>query len=152
MVQGVQSSEDLLHSRDLEVVSQELLHLPGPGQLLLDLLGAGQVVVDGGRLDGQAPLHHQPGVPLSLAGILDRKLSAPHVDHPNLNTVYQQPLVLCQRSSASQVRQSSPNDEHLRALRPDLELVEPLVADVVGDVLNKKQDCSPEYSFFTLAD
>ena len=27
-----------------------------------------------------------------------------------------------------------------------------LVADVVGDVLNKKQDCSPEYSFFTLAD
>ena len=99
VVQGVQSSEDLLHSRDLEVVAQELLHLPGPGQLLLDLLGAGQVVVDGGRLHGQTPLHHQPGVPLCLGGILVRVVAAPHVDHTNLATVYHQSLVLHRQSS-----------------------------------------------------
>ena len=69
--------------------------------------------------------------------------------------------------------QSLPNDKNFRTLLPNLKLMEPdnkeavldrrtqlcthsilllLVADVVGDVLNKKQDCSPEYSFFTLAD
>ena len=96
MVQGVQSSEDLLHSRDLEVVSQELLHLPGPGQLLLDLLGAGQVVVDGGRLDSDTPLHHQPSIPLSLGGVLVRVVEAPHVDHSHLAAVDHQAKVLGQ--------------------------------------------------------
>ena len=156
MVQGVKSSEDLLHSRDLDFVSQELLHLAGPGQLLLDLLGARQVVVDGGRLDGQTPLHHQPGVPLGLGGILVRVVAAPHVDHAHLATVYHQSLVLHrasshrpprtqppylgQISSATNVCQSLPDHEDLRTLSPDLELVELLVADVVGDVLHQEED------------
>ena len=156
MVQGVQSSEDLLHSRDLQVVAQELLHLPGPGQLLLDLLGAGQVVVDGGRLDGQTALHHEASVPLCLGGILVRVVAAPHVDHADLVVVDHQSLVLHrlesggapqqpppylgQISSLSKICQSLPDHEHLRALPPDLELVELLITDVVGDVLHQEED------------
>ena len=94
VVQGVEPSEDLLHSRDLQVVAQELLHLTCPGQLLLHLLGAGQVVVNGGRLHGQTPLHHQAGVPLCLGGILVWMVAAPHVDHAHLAPVYHQSSVL----------------------------------------------------------
>ena len=156
MVQRIQSSEDLLHSRDLDVVSQELLHLPGPSQLLLDLLGAGQVVVDGGRLDGQTALHHEASVPLCLGGILVRVVAAPHVDHADLALVYHQSLVLHrlessgashlpppylgQISSLTKICQSLPDHEHLRALPPDLELVELLITDVVGDVLHQEED------------
>ena len=41
------------------------------------LLGAGQVVVYGGGLDGDAALHHQPGPPLPLTGVLVRVVTAP---------------------------------------------------------------------------
>ena len=47
-----------------------------PGQLYslenekYHLFGAGEVVVDAGRLESQGPLHHQPRVPLSKEGVL----------------------------------------------------------------------------------
>ena len=48
--------------------------------LTLHLLGAGQVVVYGGGLDGDAPLQHQPGLPLPLTGVLVRVVTTPSQD------------------------------------------------------------------------
>ena len=54
------------------------------------------------------------------------------------------------------LRECAPDDKDLGALAPDLELMEPdkedqhkqdlllLVADVVGDILNKEEDGGPE--------
>ena len=70
----------LYHINDIHdgnLVSQEPLNLAWLGELLLDLLGAGQVVMYGGGLDGSAPLHHQPGRPLALTGVLVRVITAP---------------------------------------------------------------------------
>ena len=45
--------------------------------MMCDLLGAGQVVVYGGGLDGNAALHHQSGLPLPLTGVLVRVVTTP---------------------------------------------------------------------------
>ena len=48
------------------------------------LLGAGQVVVYGGGLDGDAALHHQPGPPLPLTGVLVRVVTTPAEQTSNI--------------------------------------------------------------------
>ena len=49
-----------------------------------DLLGAGQVVVYGGGLDGDAALHHQPGPPLPLTGVLVWVVTTPSEQTSNI--------------------------------------------------------------------
>ena len=97
-------------------------------------------------------------------------VATPQVDHPYLRLTHPQSLVLricfhtvsqilphlIQPRLVRHLRECSPDDKDFRALAPDLKLVEPenedqdnldlllLVADVVGDILNKEEDGSPE--------
>ena len=72
LVQRVEAGEHLPDGADLGLVPEELLEDALPRQLLLHLLGAGQVVVDARRLDRQRHLHHEPRLPLHLTGVLVR--------------------------------------------------------------------------------
>merc|ERR550519_982660 len=83
-VKTVKSCEDVPDCfYQLWLVSKELFKLAWFCQLLLNLLGAGEVVVDAWRLQSQRPLHHQTRVPLPPRGILVRMVATTHVNHPH---------------------------------------------------------------------
>merc|ERR1719222_816275 len=85
-VKTVKSCEDVPDCfYQLWLVSKELFELARFCQLLLNLLGAGEVIVDAWRLQSQRPLHHQTCIPLPLGRILVRMVATTHVNHPNLS-------------------------------------------------------------------
>ena len=81
-----------------------------------------------------------PGIPLQFCWILVWMVAAPHVDNTHLQPVNHQPFVIGKTTALSNVCQGATDDKHVRTLPPDFELVELLVAHVVGNVLDQEHD------------
>ena len=70
LIQASEDTPDFVHFGGVVRSGHKMFQHPFFCQSLLHFLCARQVIVDAGRLDGQRPFDHKPGIPFSLRMVL----------------------------------------------------------------------------------